>query len=253
MKNRGFICDDDEERARVMRDAEVARSGALVARILVHDANNMLNVILAASTPSLTDGMAEEPRSLLALATEKLASILARLGAHQRAEGQARPVSPGRAINSLLSILRVLTGDRALITQIEDDLPDVWIDPIDLERAIINLITNARDATPPAGTIVLGAQLASVPAGGPGGVPAGIWVDVFVEDRGAGMDPATLANATLPFFTTKRGRGGSGLGLASVARVVHAAGGHFQITSVAGVGTTVHLWLPPMRPPARSP
>ena len=76
------------------------------------------------------------------------------------------------------------------------------------------------------------------------GVPDGRWVLLEVADHGAGMDSATLAHAFEAFFTTKPVGRGTGLGLTSVERAVHAASGEVRIRSQVGEGTVVQVWLP---------
>ena len=107
-------------------------------------------------------------------------------------------------------------------------------DRAQLERVILNLVCNARDAMPAGGELVI--ELGTSESESP------TWVRLTVRDTGAGMDAAALAHACEPGFTT-RARG-SGLGLAICAEIVRQHGGWIQISSAPGQGTTVMVELP---------
>jgi len=113
------------------------------------------------------------------------------------------------------------------------------------------MILNARDATPPPGTIRLRARPAELV--GEGGaalqVAPGEFVRIEVEDSGTGMDAPTLARMFEPFFTTKRPGRGTGLGMAVVYGFVKQSGGAIDVRSNPGQGTTVTLWLPAVDAP----
>jgi CheY-like chemotaxis protein len=119
------------------------------------------------------------------------------------------------------------------------------VDSNQLELALLNLALNARDAMPSGGTLTILAA-AEVIGQNPGdsALKAGEYVRVGVSDTGAGMDEATLAKATDPFFTTKGPGKGTGLGLSMVHGLAAQSGGQLRIVSTPGVGTTVELWLP---------
>jgi PAS domain S-box-containing protein len=122
-------------------------------------------------------------------------------------------------------------------------LPAVESDPVQLESALLNVVVNARDAMPDGGTITVTAERASV---GPGAADlgAGDYVRLVVADEGEGMDEATLARATEPFFTTKGIGKGTGLGLAMIHGLTTQSGGALRLKSRVGAGTQVELWLP---------
>jgi len=121
-----------------------------------------------------------------------------------------------------------------------------------LETALVNLATNARDAMPGGGRIVLAAAAETVAEGSrhPAGLAPGDYVRISVADTGAGMDTDVLARAAEPFFTTKPPGQGTGLGLAMVRGFTEQAGGGSLIASVVGKGTTVDIWLPAAADPA---
>jgi signal transduction histidine kinase len=123
-------------------------------------------------------------------------------------------------------------------------LPPVRVDAGQLELALLNLLLNARDAMPAGGTILLSAARHLPAAEGPAALAAAPHVVLTVADSGQGMDPATLAQATEPFFTTKPAGRGSGLGLSMVQGLAAQAGGQLVLRSAPGQGTEAALWLP---------
>ena len=122
-----------------------------------------------------------------------------------------------------------------------------------LELAVLNLATNARDAMPDGGKIVISAQTEADPRSSRRlSLAPGRYVCLSVTDTGEGMDDATLASAMDPFFTTKGVGKGTGLGLSMVHGFIEQLGGRFILKSQKDVGTTAELWLPvalPTRPP----
>jgi signal transduction histidine kinase len=152
-----------------------------------------------------------------------------------------RPMSPRildvqTLINSLAPMLRALLGHGYQLTlEFKEPLGLIFMDPTQLERAILNLVLNARDAMPLGGEIKIKAEECAR--------DDVLFTAVSVSDSGIGMDAATVNDALKPFFTTK-GDSGTGLGLAIVDQVLTRAGGALSIESEVGKGTTMHLYLP---------
>ena len=109
---------------------------------------------------------------------------------------------------------------------------------------LLNLLVNARDAMPDGGSVVIEARMENVTERSGRSLKSGRYVCLSVTDTGEGMDEATLARATEPFFTTKAVGKGTGLGLPAVQAVAEQAGGQFVLQSRKGEGTTAELWLP---------
>jgi len=120
-------------------------------------------------------------------------------------------------------------------------LPQVEVDPSQVELAILNLCINARDAMPDGGRITITADF---PSDHPGALTPGRYVRVKVQDTGSGMDSELLAKATEPFFSTKPLGKGTGLGLSMVHGLAVQLGGLFELQSQVGFGTIATIWLP---------
>ncbi len=121
-----------------------------------------------------------------------------------------------------------------LTTAFAPDLPDVPVDPMRLEQALLELIGNALDAMPEGGDLRIVGTVRPHD-GRPG-------VEVAITDTGRGIPPETLREVGQPFFTTRPE--GTGLGLATARRFVEQHGGRLELESAVGVGTTARLWLP---------
>jgi CheY-like chemotaxis protein len=131
--------------------------------------------------------------------------------------------------------------------ELADDLAPVMADRGQLERVVVNLAVNARDAMPRGGTLVIDTAVVEVDEEYATSRPPlrpGRWVRLRVSDNGDGMDPETLRQAFDPFFSTKATGQGTGLGLATIHGIVSQAGGYCQLYSEPGQGTTFSALLP---------
>ena len=128
-------------------------------------------------------------------------------------------------------------------------LPRVRLAAGEIERILLNLAANSRDAMPGGGAIAIRTGIVPVPPGDPC-LGTGWHVRIAFADSGAGMRPEIARRAAEPYFSTKRDTG-TGLGLASVQALVRAAGGDLRINSRAGCGTTVSVYLPALDGAAR--
>jgi two-component system sensor histidine kinase AtoS len=124
------------------------------------------------------------------------------------------------------------------------DLPAIWADQEALYQALVNLVTNALDAMPSGGVLILRAGSADAEGLGSGRVGSGRRVAIEIEDSGVGIPPAAVDRVFNPFFSTKDS--GTGLGLALTYKIVDDHGGSIDVRSLPGVGTTFRLVLPVM-------
>jgi hypothetical protein len=148
-------------------------------------------------------------------------------------------------VQGITGLLRSSLGPSVSIeTCFAPDLEPVLADLNQLELAVLNLATNARDAMPNGGKMTLSARTEDLSDPARSSLPQGRYVCLSVIDTGEGMSPETLASATDPFFTTKGVGKGTGLGLSMVHGFIEQLGGRFVLKSEKGKGTTAELWLP---------
>jgi signal transduction histidine kinase len=233
---------------------------------VAHDFNNLLAAVLGnLELLSRRPGIDSRGLRLIDAAVEgaeRGKALTQRLLAFARQQ-DLKPVAVDAAklIRGATEMLTRSIGPRV---EIRIDLaPNLWrvrVDANQLELALLNLALNARDAMPDGGRLTLSARNETIeePAGALPGDPLvagdplvprsplvpGDYVCLAVADTGTGMDQATLARATDPFFTTKGIGKGTGLGLSMVDGMVAQSNGSLRLSSAAGSGTTAELWLP---------
>jgi signal transduction histidine kinase len=237
--------------ARLRQAQKLEAIGGLTGGV-AHDFNNLLQVIasnlhLLARQESDNANVQRRLGSALA-AVEKGAKLSSQLLAFARQQ----PLSP--AVYSLRSLYDGLGEvlQRALGEMIHIDLQltaDPWsvhLDRNQLENALLNLALNARDAMHGEGTIRIHADNLVLDAAFCEGkeIAAGDYVHLSIADSGSGMNAEVLGHAFEPFFTTKPNGHGTGLGLSMVFGFVKQSGGHIDMVSQVGQGTTVHLYFP---------
>lgn len=220
------------------------------AGVLAHDLNNLLNVILAANeaiaqTQPAAAGCAELAR-MSQEAAESAAALLQRFASLDSLE-HALPIDGGGAIQSVAHVARLSIPPSVMVEAqaAEEPLPCA-VDSAGLESALLNLCVNAGHAMPDGGRLRLSAERIEVDgeAAAALGLAPGAYAALTVEDTGGGMSPEVLARATERGFSTRRGQGGKGLGLASVSDFARRAGGRLRLESEAGRGVTATLYLP---------
>ncbi len=218
---------------------------------LAHDFNNILTVVIG----NLAVLARERPSDPLIMEYVQPALDASRRGADlvkgllsfaRRQPLRAGAVDVMGLIDTVARLVRRTLPDR-LQLRIETGGGALWawIDAGLLEQALLNLILNARDATPD-GRIVLSAHAAQLDDDRAAALQmnAGSCVCIEVNDNGMGMDADTLTHIFEPFFTTKQPGSGTGLGMAMVYGFIKQSGGAIDVRSQPGQGTNVSLWLP---------
>jgi len=240
----------DEAEARLRQVQKMDAIGQLTGGI-AHDFNNMLAVVLGGlelARRRVTDQATEATRHIdnAMEGATRAAALTRRLLSFARAE----PLLPsaidgGRLLIDLSNLIDRTIGERIEV-RIERDagLWPVWVDPYQLENAILNLAVNARDAMSGEGTLIMRASNVVLGDAEVGTLAAGDYVRIAVVDDGSGMDAATLERVFEPFFTTKAAGQGTGLGLSQILGFARQSGGDVGIESTPGVGTTVSIYLP---------
>jgi two-component system, cell cycle sensor histidine kinase and response regulator CckA len=190
-----------------------------------------------------------EPVAQIRKAGERAASLTRQLLAYSRKQVlQPETVNLNALLGGLHILLGRLIGEDVELTFTPDPaLGFARVDPGQFEQAVINLAVNARDAMPGGGQLAVESRNAELDAGYAKRHPEvrpGRYVLVTLRDTGHGMDEATQARLFEPFFTTKEPGKGTGLGLAMVYGFVKQSGGHLEVESAVGCGTTVRIYLP---------
>ncbi|MEI7744815.1 MAG: PAS domain-containing protein [Chloroflexota bacterium] len=245
----------DEDRARLESHLQQAQRLESIGRLaggVAHDFNNMLGAILGytelalgrvAPDDELRSDLEEIQRAAL-----RSAELTRQLLTYARRQPTApRIIDLDDAVERQLKMLRRLIGeDIELEWQPDPDAGWVTIDPSEIDRILVNLCINARDAIEQAGRIVIETGWTRLDARAsamrPGIEPAE-YTWLAVTDNGRGMSPATVANIFEPFYTTKGVGEGTGLGLAMVDGIVSRAGGFIDVTSEPGIGSTFRVHL----------
>ncbi|MDA1305711.1 MAG: ATP-binding protein [Acidobacteria bacterium] len=235
---------------RLTNELGVARKMDAVARLagsIAHDFNNLVQVVRGRAEiieQQIGDDspLREDVRQIRAAAARAadLASQLMTFGRKQQAT--LTSVSLHDLLGRTASLLKPLLDDRRrLVLQLKATADVVRIDPLQFERIILNLATNARDAMPTGGTITIATF--SQTTQGLGLATPTHRIVMRISDTGTGMDTETINHIFEPFFTTKRERG-AGLGLAIVHGLVQQFGGTIGVESIVGRGTTFIITLP---------
>jgi len=224
---------------------------------IAHDFNNMLAVVVGGI--DLAQRRLNGPRREVLLHLQnamegatRAAALTRRLLSFARSE----PLLPERVdsralISGMSDLLDRTIGERIRIdVDVARDTWATYVDPHQLENAIVNLAVNARDAMDGQGVMRITTENVQLASNEVGDIQAGDYVRISVSDTGCGMTPEVLDRAFEPFFTTKPVGKGTGLGLSQIFGFAHQSGGEVGIESKVGKGTTVSIYLPRTEAPA---
>lgn len=252
----GFVTDITARRrleAEMLRSSKLEAVGILAGGI-AHDFNNILTVVLGNVTLAEMDTVADTSLRHM-LHDAKRATLRAR-DLTQQLLTFAKGGDPVRSAIALPELLResaefAMHGAKS---RCEFDLPaSLWpvnADKGQLGQVVQNLAINAVQAMPQGGTVRIAAANVSLATGAIANLAAGEYVKISVTDTGTGIAPEHVAKIFDPYFTTKQQ--GSGLGLATVYSIIRKHGGHIEVESKLGTGTTFHFWMPAAAQPART-
>jgi len=217
---------------------------------LAHDFNNLLQVVngsLELMAMKREDQRAFKRYHEAALtAAQRGTKLTAQLLSFaRRSRLEPRPVEISSLVSEIAELLESTVGSRVdLQLNLRRRLPNIEVDPVHFETALINVVTNARDAIEAGGTITIATSLKPIAADEIVGLDAGNYVLLEIEDNGEGMPQSVLDRAVEPFFTTKPKGAGTGLGLAMAQGFAQQSAGVLTLTSNAGEGTTVRFFFP---------
>jgi len=238
----------EERLAQSQRLQEVGQLAGGIA----HDFNNLLTVILGGVDELLARPQAAEALEDLQqvrASAQRGAALVAQLLAFGRRQTlMPRVLSLNEAIGNAAALLARVLGEGVRLTlHLEEPSRMVKVDPTQFDQVLVNLAVNARDAMGGQGvlTISSGHSLLLRPETiGAETAPPGRYATIEVRDTGSGIPPDVLPHILEPFFTTKRERGGTGLGLSTVHGIIRQSGGYLAVESVIGVGTCMRILLP---------
>jgi two-component system cell cycle sensor histidine kinase/response regulator CckA len=218
--------------------------GRLVGGV-AHDFNNLLTGIMLYSD-LIKGGLGPESRLTgyideIRMASEHGGALIQQLlSVGKRQVAEPRVLSLNEIVGGMTNLLARLIGEHIeLQTDLDSTLWAVKMDPTQVQQLLLNLVINGRDAMPEGGRIVVSTRNAPAPS-----TQGNDSVELSVQDNGCGMSSETLAHVYEPFFTTKAGERGNGLGLTTVHGIVRESGGSIAISSQPGEGTTVTVRLP---------
>ena len=262
---------DVTERRRLedhLRQSQKMEAIGRLAGGIAHDFNNIMTVITGFSQLLLADGVLAAPMP----AADRLESLRHIHDAGVRAAALTQQIMAFSRkqvlVPSVLNlnvvlrdvgvmVKRLIGSNIEFVTDLAPDLGHVKADPTQVGQVILNLATNARDAMPKGGRLVVATrnvELDEAAAQRLSGVAPGWYVVLTFADTGFGMSEAVRSHVFDPFFTTKGVGAGTGMGLATVYGIVTQSGGHIEVESEVGVGTTFRVSLPlvvdPTTPPA---
>ncbi|GEM_PF-1623756 len=240
----GHLLERTRAREAVLKSERLEAVAALSGGI-VHDFGNvLLGIVGQAEVLAGDDRLSEESRRRVGTIREagvELRELIRRL---KTLASESPPVLSKVDVHDLLrrvsELFRYsLPGGVRIAWRLTAETHELPADPLQLERAFLNLAVNAGQAMPEGGTLTFETANEAPEAGSPRGRLA-----VRVSDTGEGMPPAVLEKAFDPFFTTRGGAEGLGLGLATVREVVRRHGGEIRAQSEPGAGTRFEILLP---------
>ncbi len=231
-----------------LRHSQRMESLGRMAGGIAHDFNNLLSVIMGYTEALMADAGGQDSTELNSIftASERARDLVKRLLAFSRRQTLlVEPTLLSDYVAEQTSMLRrVLPESITITTDIDSDEQPVMIDAAQMEQVIINLAINAQQAMPQGGTLTISTARLDPRELTAMQLPSSDFMVLSVADSGVGMDSDQLPKIFEPFYTTKDPGQGSGLGLAMVYGSVRQHGGHVDVTSEPGSGTTFDIYLP---------
>ncbi len=237
---------------RLLQAQKMEAVGQLAGGV-AHDFNNLLTAILGHAERAHRKTVPEDPLRVEVEQIRKAGQIAASLTRQllafsHRQTMDLRVLDLHEVVENIAIMLERLLGDDIVLeTRTAGDSRLVKADPAQMEQVLINLAVNARDAMPEGGSLLAETSLTELDeaeASRRPGMEAGSYVVLSVTDTGVGMDDQVRSRLFEPFFTTKEAGKGTGLGLSTVYGVVRQLGGHVEVYSEPGHGSTFRVYLP---------
>lgn len=254
----------EEEKERLetqLRQAQKMEAVGQLAGGVAHDFNNILTAItgygsLLRMKMKNDDPLRREVEHILA-SSERAARLTRSLLAYSRKQIiNPKPVDLNRVVQGIERLLMRLIGeDIELTARLTTGELTVMADAGQIDQVLMNLATNARDAMPDGGGLLIETEAVTVSRAehrSNYSLVPGRYALLSVTDTGTGMDKKTRERIFDPFFTTKEVGKGTGLGLAMVYGIIKQQNGYIEVSSEPGRGTTIRIYLPLLGAPAEA-
>lgn len=247
----------EEERRRLERQLEQSQRLESVGRLaggVAHDFNNVLQAVIGYSELLLrrlpSAEQSHEFVEQILRGAHRAADLTQQLlGFARRQQIEPRILDLNDSVNSLLKMLRrLISEDTELEWHPAERLSAVYMDPVQIDQILMNLVVNARDAISGAGRITISSKEVVIDeksCAARKGFAPGRFVSIEVRDTGHGIAEELRDKIFEPFFTTKPQGVGTGLGLSTVYGIVKQNNGYIDLESEIGKGSTFRVYLPP--------
>ncbi|HWB81166.1 MAG TPA: PAS domain S-box protein [Nannocystaceae bacterium] len=250
----GGVMDITDQRSLEIELAQAQRLDSIgrLAGGVAHDFNNLLTAMFGSIDLARSilpqDSPVQVELGELHSCAQRGATLTAQLLAFARRQVmEPRVITLSGLVGEIEKLLRRVLGEDVELATMCEASGRVRVDPHQIERVLVNLATNARDAMPRGGRLTLetvDVELDEPYATAHAEVVAGRYVMLAVSDTGLGIAHEDLPHIFEPFFTTKGAADGTGLGLATCYGIVRQAGGYIHAYSEPGHGTTFRIYLP---------
>jgi nitrogen-specific signal transduction histidine kinase/ActR/RegA family two-component response regulator len=234
----------DRERENQLKQSQKMEALGRLAGGVAHDFNNIMTAVYGYSDLAISELGNDHPKAAYFIQEAKKCGERAEpfikqlLGFSRSQVLQPRSLNLNQAIEDFKSVINVQTGENITVHYLLDDrVPPVYLDPVQVQQILLNLAVNARDAMPNGGEITIETRVARSPRS------SQLPVILTFSDTGIGMDADTQRHIFEPFFTTKEDTG-TGLGLSLVYGTVDQASGAISVMSQPNQGTTFTIKFP---------
>ncbi len=236
--------------SRIREAAKLEEMGRFAAG-MAHDFNTLLSIILTGASQMCMQADPSDPIYTKVAAVEKAAIRCKGLIAQLTAFGYRHYPNPGpvildEVISSEMDILRMLAGEKVrVLTSLGVPAELIHANRTQIQRVLSNLVTNARDAMPQGGIVMIRTATIVVVAGDVTypGIRPGTYISLEVADQGVGMTDEVRSRIFEPFFAVREQKE-TGLGMSIVYGIVVQSGGHIAVRSQPGEGTQFEILLP---------
>jgi PAS domain S-box-containing protein len=253
---------EEQERSRLeelLLESHKMQAIGRLAGGVAHDFNNLLTVILgntrmvlnaiddSPATP--TDHLTVNAMQQVEIAGQRAAELTQKLMEFSKKQSlTTQSTDINKTVSDMMPMLTDLAKEHIhLQTRLQPGLAPFAADPRQIERVVLNLCINGRDAMPQGGDLTIETArvvLDDVYTTRHAEIPAGQYAQISIRDTGTGMTQEVISHIFEPFFTTKPVGQGTGLGLSTVYGIMRQTGGHIVVDSEPGQGTMFRLYFP---------